>query len=95
MANKKDSGQQELFARQEKLKDEAKSLMEMSDQLNQDLANLRMKREMLGLDMRKIEEEIKVNNAKIDELQVQLTKTNMTRYVLEEKIKATPEARRE
>ena len=87
---KTDASQQELFVRQEKLKDERNTIFDEGNKLRNRVTELQAQREALSKRKHLLEVEIQENTLEICRLDQQLLNTMESKRELEEKIKEMP-----
>ncbi len=87
---KTDASQQELFARQAKLKDERTTILEDGNRLRNRVIELQTQREALSKRKHLLEVEIQENTLELCRLDQQLLNTIESKRSLEEKIKTMP-----
>ena len=92
---KTDASQQELFARQAKLKDERATILEDGNRLRNRVTDLQAQREALSKRKHLLEVEIQENTLELCRLDQQLLNTIESKRSLEEKIKVMPIVKRE
>jgi len=89
---KMDTSQQELFARQEKLKGERTVILDEGNRLKNRVTELQAQREALSKRKHLLEVEIHENSMELCKLDQQLLDTVESKRTLEEKIKTMPVA---
>ena len=87
---KTDASQQELFARQAKLKDERTAIFDEGNKIRNRVTELQAQREALSKRKHLLEVEIHENSLELCRLDQQILDTIERKRSLEEKIKAMP-----